>query len=147
MTGASQVEYQAVSLIDSSKLQPLLKQLGYDRSVTLIESNIREIRDRGGEVFIARCGSEIVGCIAAIIDVRLAAGKQGEIVTLVVMDRFRQKGIGAQLLRCAEQWLSPQVSSIRVRANATREKAHQFYIHMGYTESKTQKIFSRKLTS
>lgn len=142
-----QIEYEAVRLIDSNKLQPLLKQLGYELSVALIENNIREIRDRGGEVFVARYGGEIIGCIAAIIDVRLAAGKQGEIVTLVVMDRFRQRGIGSQLVRCAEQWLSPQVSSIRVRANSMREKAHQFYIHMGYTESKTQKIFSRKFSS
>lgn len=145
MDELTNVDFQALELSECFKLVPLINQLGYKLSAQMIENNVTQIRDRGGQVFVASYDTEIIGCIAAIIDVRLAAGKQGEIVTLVVLDRYRHMGVGSKLVTCAEQWLLPEVSSIRVRANVIRENAHQFYIYMGYKGSKTQKIFSKKL--
>jgi GNAT superfamily N-acetyltransferase len=90
-------------------------------------------------------GDEVVGCVGAIIDARLAAGVNGEIVSLVVLEPFRGRGIGKRLVEVAEAWLAAFVGRIRVRANTRRVDAHRFYADAGYQEVKTQKIFQKAL--
>lgn len=139
------IAYERIDLTDSFRLIKLLHQLGYDVEAKDIEANVCEIRERQGEVFAAKIGDEVIGCINAIIDVRLAAGKTGEIVTLVVLEEYRGMGIGKALVATAEAWLAERVTSIRVRTNTIRDKAHRFYLRAGYQELKTQKIFIKDL--
>ena len=138
-----EVTYQKIDISECYKLKPLIQQLGYDVEVNDITANISEIRERQGEVFVAKIDDEVIGCINAIIDVRLAAGTTGEIVTLVVLEQYRGMGVGKALVATVEAWLKERVSSIRVRTNAIRDKAHQFYLSAGYEELKTQKIFKK----
>jgi GNAT superfamily N-acetyltransferase len=140
-----EVTYLKIDISECYRLKPLIHQLGYDLESFDIENNINQIRERGGEVFVARFNDEVIGCINAIIDVRLAAGTTGEIVTLVVLEQYRGMGVGMALLATAEAWLTERVSSIRVRTNAIRDKAHRFYRRAGYQELKTQKIFIKDL--
>jgi GNAT superfamily N-acetyltransferase len=140
-----EVTYQKIDISECYRLKPLIHQLGYDLESFDIENNINQIRERGGEVFVARFNDEVIGCINAIIDVRLAAGTTGEIVTLVVLEQYRSKGVGKALLAVAEKWLAQKVSRIRVRTNSIRTQAHQFYRNAGYQELKTQKIFKKDL--
>lgn len=135
--------YQAINPSDQAQLKSLLNELGYDLDDARIEQHIREIRNRGGEVFVAKLADRVVGCVAAIVDVRLAAGIQGEIVSLVVTEPYRGQGIGNGLIKSAEDWLSQTVDTIRVRANSQRRDAHRFYAKAGYELSKTQKIFTK----
>jgi GNAT superfamily N-acetyltransferase len=139
------VTYQKADIAECFRLKALIHQLGYELESFDIENNINQIRERGGEVFIARINDEVIGCINAIIDVRLAAGTTGEIVTLVVLEQYRAMGVGKALVATAEAWLAERVSTIRVRTNTIRTKAHQFYLGAGYQELKTQKIFVKKL--
>ena len=140
-----EVTYQKIDISECYKLKPLIQQLGYDVEVNDITANISEIRERQGEVFVAKIDDEVIGCINAIIDVRLAAGITGEIVTLVVLEQYRSKGVGKALLAVAEKWLAQKISRIRVRTNSIRTQAHQFYRNAGYQELKTQKIFKKDL--
>jgi GNAT superfamily N-acetyltransferase len=139
------VSYQKIDITECDKLKPLIHQLGYNLESFDIENNINEIRQRGGEVFVARVNEEVIACINAIIDVRLAAGRNGEIVTLVVLEQYRGKGVGKALLATAEAWLAERVATIRVRTNTVRVRAQQFYLTAGYQELKTQKIFIKNL--
>jgi GNAT superfamily N-acetyltransferase len=137
--------YQKLDITDCFKLKPLIHQLGYDIDANDIEANITEIRERQGEVFVAKIDDELIGCVNAIIDVRLAAGTTGEIVTLVVLEEYRGMGVGKTLVATAEAWLAERVTTIRVRTNSIRTAAHQFYLGAGYQELKTQKIFKKNL--
>ncbi len=139
------IDYKKIDLRDSFKLVKLLHQLGYKVDTNDIETNVSEIRERQGEVFVAKIADELIGCVNAIIDVRLAAGKTGEIVTLVVLEQYRGMGVGKALVATAEAWLAERVTTIRVRTNSIRAKAQQFYLAMGYQELKTQKIFKKDL--
>jgi ribosomal protein S18 acetylase RimI-like enzyme len=139
------VSYQKIDITECDKLKPLIHQLGYNLESFDIENNINEIRQRGGEVFVARVNEEVIACINAIIDVRLAAGRNGEIVTLVVLEQYRGMGVGKALLATAEAWLAERVATIRVRTNTVRVRAQQFYLTAGYQELKTQKIFIKNL--
>ncbi len=128
---------------DAPALLPLMQALGYALGADELRNSIAEINQRGGAVFVAEREGRIVGCVAAIIDVRLAEGVTGEIVSLVVVPECRGLGIGKGLVEQAEAWLDPRVSVIRIRANAIRAEAHGFYRSLGFKEIKTQKIFVR----
>lgn len=122
-----------------------MEQLGYSVGDAEIQEVIDAIRKGSGEVFVAESGDNVVGCIDAIIDVRLAEGKVGEIASLVVLADCRGRGVGKALLECAEDWLGDRVETIRIRANAKRDDAHEFYATVGYTHVKEQKVFIKDL--
>lgn len=96
-------------------------------------------------MFVAEVAGEVLGCVSAIIDARLAEGLKGEIVSLVVSEEARGKGLGKGLIREAENWLSGNVSIIRVRANALRERSHLVYESLGYRKEKSQVILLKRL--
>lgn len=129
---------------DTLALSTLLEELGYEIDGNTLRGRVNEIRDVGGEVIVAELNGEVVGCINAIIDIRLAEGKSGEVVSLVVSNMHRGFGIGKGLVQSAESWLSNRCEKIRVRANIVRSEAHDFYKSIGYHELKSQKIFTKR---
>lgn len=68
---------------DLQTLILLMAQLGYDHSEKTLLDNIVAVREKGGEVFVAKVAGKVRGCVSDIIDVRLAEGVKGEIVSLV----------------------------------------------------------------
>lgn len=130
---------------DFPEQKELLQALGYDLAISNMAENVREIRARGGEVFVAERNGRLVGCVAAIIDVRLGGSICGEIVSLVVAESERGQGMGRALVQQAEAWLGQSVGIVRVRANATREAAHRFYESGGYTLEKSQRVYKKRL--
>ncbi|VUD68761.1 Mycothiol acetyltransferase [Thalassocella blandensis] len=130
---------------DIESLVKLMRQLGYEHSNESLQFNISQVRKQGGEVFVAEDGGHVCGCISAILDVRMAAGVCGEIVSLVVDEAHRGKGLGKQLVNTAENYLKQHTKKIRVRANVTRADAHEFYAALGFCEIKTQKIFRKSV--
>lgn len=128
---------------DLTALVELMAELGYQHSAESLLKNIYAVREQGAEVFVAEVAGEIAGCIATLIDVRLAEGRSGEIVSLVVAQKYRGGGVGKALLATAEQWLIPRVDKINIRANALRAEAHGFYQALGYAVVKQQVVLSK----
>jgi GNAT superfamily N-acetyltransferase len=57
----------------------------------------------------------------------------GRISMMVVEERLRGQGIGAALVRAAEEWLVGQgCGLIEVTSNIARIEAHRFYEKLGY---------------
>lgn len=139
------VQYRACGARDIGDLIYLMAQLGYPHDASSLMSNIQLVRQQGGEVWVVEINSKVCGCISAIIDVRLAEGKKGEIVSLVVEESARGHGVGKGLVRHAEAWLSERVEYIRLRANTKREDAHLFYESLGYKRVKSQTIFDKNV--
>lgn len=128
---------------DIPAIVQLMKELGYPVDEELIEDRLVKIRQRNGRVFVAVDQDEnVMGCVHAFIDLRLAEGEIGEIVSLVVKNEARGQGIGTKLFNKAKEWIHETgCTKVRVRANVVREKAHQFYKQQGFEEVKSQKIF------
>ena len=135
------------ALIDTDlpALQPLLLQLGYQLDADSLTGNIAAIRARDGEVFVVTDGARLLGCVAAVMDIRLGEGVAGEIVSLVVDSSARDQGIGSLLLNTAETWLGSRTRNIRVRAKTSRTQAHRFYRQHGYTPVKEQLVLIKRL--
>ncbi|WP_261842825.1 GNAT family N-acetyltransferase [Aliamphritea ceti] len=131
---------------DTPELAELMQQLGYHWTPSELAERLQQLRANGHEIWVACQSGEtsdtpVIGCISAILDVRLAEGCVGEIVSLVVSEECRGGGVGQALMLTAEAWLKPQVSSIRIRANTRREEAHGFYLRAGYQPHKLQQVF------
>ncbi len=127
---------------DLAVLVQLLEELGYSSDEKTIRNRLSKIRSRNGQVIVAVNDDEqVVGCVQAYLDLRLAEGEMGEIVSLVVKNDVRGQGIGKQLLQEAKNWIAEKgCTKIRVRANVKRDRAHQFYKRQGFDEVKSQKI-------
>jgi N-acetylglutamate synthase-like GNAT family acetyltransferase len=142
------ITYRTVKIEDFDQLIILLKQLGYLSTSNNLSERIEEIKkDNRGCVFVAvDVNGIIIGCVHALIDIRLAGGTFGEIVSLVVDDRMHGQGIGKGLIDTATEYLRTKgLKRIRVRCNSIREDAHKFYEHLGFVEKKSQKIFEKNI--
>jgi GNAT superfamily N-acetyltransferase len=126
---------------DLETIQRLMLELGYCVEFTELGQNISEIYKKGGKIFVAEKDGETVGSVCVLMDARLAEGVYAEIVTLIVSEKERGKGIGKKLVQEAEAWAGKRANKVRVRVNEIRSSAHAFYKNRGYEEIKTQKIF------
>ena len=133
---------------DLDPLKNLMAELGYSVELIDLENNINTIHKNGGEIFIAENKNNVIGSVCVLLDARLAEGIYAEVVSLIVSESYRRKGIGKVLVEKAENWARKRVNKIRVRANEIRKSTHSFYISQGYKEIKTQKnIHKARLTS
>lgn len=135
------INYRRFKEEDLYGLITLMLELGYDTKEEEFLKTTREIIKRNGVIFVAEEGDKIIGSSCAIIDVRLAEGISGEIVSLVVSEDYRGFGVGGQLVLISEEWVYKRVDKIRIRANVIRDDAHNFYSHLGYKQKKEQKVF------
>ncbi|WP_051305572.1 GNAT family N-acetyltransferase [Desulfogranum mediterraneum] len=130
---------------DLDSLGPLLRTLGYRVTPVELAQRLVLIRRQSGELLVAEKGEQLVGCIQAARDIRLAEGQWGEIVSLVVAESYQGQGGGQRLLSSAESWLRAQgLDSIRIRANSRRTAAHRFYLRQGYQAQKQQQLFIKQ---
>lgn len=139
------INYRIFSKADSATLASLMLALTYEVDRKTLCDRIDSIRAHAGEVFVAEADGEVIGCINPIIDIRLAEGRTGEVVSLIVSAPYRGLGIGKGLVTTAEDWLSSRCNVIRIRANTNREQAHGFYTLLGYKEHKSQKVFVKQM--
>ena len=138
-------EFRRFKSNDISALVELIAQLGYEHTEDSLLRNVTSVRQAGGEIFVCEVSGMVCGCASAILDARLAAGVNGEIVSVVVSASFRGRGLGKGLIVCAEAWLRERVSSVRIRANTVRKEAHEFYQGMGYRLAKNQAVFEKDM--
>lgn len=130
---------------DIEQLHSLMIELGYSINKIELLDRMEKIKLQGNKLIVVEENGVIVGVVQALIDIRLAEGKVGEIVSLVVRNESRGKGVGKILLTRAKEFLIESgCTSFRVRANVTREDAHQFYKALGFKELKTQLILENK---
>jgi GNAT superfamily N-acetyltransferase len=98
-------------------------------------------------VLVAESGEgRVVGWLHVAARTQLTEDASAEILGLVVDESARGNGIGAALVRAAEEWARAQgCVRIRVRSRDTRERAHRFYEREGYARNKVQLVLHKPL--
>ncbi len=141
------VSYIEIEPSHYEQVVALLNQLGYDVPLSELANRIKQISNNREKVFVAvDDDGRVVGCVHALIDTRLAGGTFGEIVSLVVDESIRGKGVGKGLIEEAAAWLKLNgMTRLRVRCNSIRQDTHKFYEHLEFIEKKSQKIFEKLL--
>lgn len=133
---------------DADRVAELARQLGYAASAVDVARRLAELADDPHDAALVACDTagEVVGWIHVQRARALLSDPHAEIVALVVDESARGAGIGAQLLARAETWAREHgFDVVRLRSRTTRERAHAFYVRHGYTITKTQVAFEKRL--
>ena len=137
------IEIRACTPNDAERLSPLFAQLGYPAAVELIAARLHAL-DPKTTVLVAQHDAKIVGFVAVSVYPEFIV-EEAVVLGLVVDEAARNEGIGAELLRAAENWAWERgAASIVVRSNVVREDAHRFYQREGYRRQKSQHIFEKQ---
>lgn len=132
---------------DAEAVADLTGQLGYPVDACTMRQRIQSTVASPDRVTYVACeGPAVVGWVDVFVVHHLQAGVSAEIGGLVVSDVCRGMGIGAQLLRRAEDWARARgLDRVVVRSRSTREAAHRFYLREGYEQTKTSAVFVKSL--
>lgn len=134
---------------DYARLAELAGELGYPSTAEDIARRLARLADISPQhtVFVAqRAGEPIAGWICMAVQGTIESDAHAEITGFVVGSEFRSQGVGEQLLARAEAWARARgVTSVRLRSNVIRDRAHAFYLREGYENYKTQKAFRKPL--
>lgn len=134
---------------DVEALANLATQLGYPSTIEQVQTRFKVLRAGPVEdiVFVAEVDGQVMGWIHAHIYRLLVDDPEVEIGGLVVDENMRGHGIGEQLMDAAEIWAKERgCSSVYLRSNIVRTRAHEFYKRIGYQIIKSQYAFRKELT-
>jgi GNAT superfamily N-acetyltransferase len=145
---SSAVRIRRARLTDAPRIAELSGQLGYPASSAKMRARLKKaLREKNGACFLAETKQDgVIGWLHVSVTPLLELEPRAEINGLVVDERARSKGAGASLVKAAEAWARKMCcTSMSVRSNVLRERAHNFYLREGYEHYKTQKAFRKNL--
>ncbi|MBT2135521.1 GNAT family N-acetyltransferase [Croceibacterium sp. LX-88] len=99
----------------------------------------------GRIVLVAELEGEVAGCLTtSVMRVLHRPAPVGRISMMVVDEALRSRGLGALLVRAAEEALAAQgCYMVEVTSHVRRTEAHRFYERLGY--EKTSVRLAREL--
>ena len=115
-------------------LAALIGQLGYDAGAGEVAERLAAMAAEGRAVLVAELDGAVVGCLStSVMRVLHRPAPVGRISMMVVDEKLRSRGIGAALVRAAEEVLAAQgCYMIEVTSHLRRTEAHRFYERLGY---------------
>ena len=130
---------------DAAALAALAGELGYPAEPDEFERRLVSLSPED-DVWVATIDGEMVGWVHCSVCRSLVVEPHLVILGIIVGDKWRQQGIGRELMAAAERSASERgVSAIRLRSGSQRDEAHAFYRAVGYREQKTQLVFVREV--
>ncbi|HWX20574.1 MAG TPA: GNAT family N-acetyltransferase [Candidatus Binatia bacterium] len=140
---------RAMTESDSQAIVHLVEELGYPAdSETLLGRLSRLVARSDYLMAVAQSDSgEICGWLQAHCSEALESGFRVEIIGLVTAKQMRRRGIGRLLVQRAESWaVRVGAQAIVVRSNVKRIESHGFYVALGFTHTKTQNVYRKRIT-
>jgi GNAT superfamily N-acetyltransferase len=133
---------------DAPAIASLSSQLGYPAGpdeVAAFQARVLQHPDHLVLVSEDEDGG-VCAWLHAFVSRRLFVPPFAELGGIVVDEGRRRAGIGQALMARAEEWAAQSGCSVfRIRSNTSRAGAHEFYQTAGYTASKTQQVFEKRL--
>jgi GNAT superfamily N-acetyltransferase len=148
MSSPEPISVRAASQNDADALAYLAGELGYPSSVAQIRERLAAVDGNPDyATFVAvAANNSVVGWIQLCRLRALEIEPRAEITGLVVDSRGRGAGVGRLLVERGEAWARENgLREMGVRSNVVRERAHSFYLRLGYTVVKSQKVFRKSL--
>lgn len=142
------LDIREASLTDTAGICKLLLEFGYDCEEALVRRRLDRILGLTDHVVYAAIEKPhgLVGFAHAGVVVTLLDRPFAELGALVVGKEHRRGGIGAELLDHLHDWaLRRGIDDVVVRAQNHRKAAGHFFLAMGYSLVKEQKVYRRDL--
>jgi predicted N-acetyltransferase YhbS len=133
---------------DAPSVAQLSEALGYKANPEAIQRRLTAILASEADLMIVAVDSTdaIVGWLQAHAADIVESGFRVEITGLIVAPEARRHGVGRLLVARAEQWARGICAeAIVVRSNVQRAESHIFYPALGYSATKTQKVYRKVL--
>ena len=132
---------------DAAEIAALTAQLGYAADAAETGRRLERIGMREDHlVLVAVLDGKAVAWLHAHASEVLESGFRAEIVGMVVSERCRRRGVGRSLVQRAEQWAEETgADALIVRSNMKRVESHSFYPALGFSTSKTQTVYRKKV--
>jgi N-acetylglutamate synthase-like GNAT family acetyltransferase len=134
---------------DLPAISGLMEQLGYPAAAIELNRRFLTVWHNRQEhrLLVAESDTTLAGLIHLTVRHTLMQDDFVEIVSLVVTESLRGRGVGRMLLSEAEQWaLDLKLPSVRLYSNAVRIPTHQFYIQNGYVKVKDAVLLKKELS-
>ena len=150
MCAGKSIEVRAASKHDAEALARLAGELGYPSTADQIRERLGAVEGNSDHMtFVAVASTEgVVGWIQISRARSLEVDPRAEITGLVVDSKHRGAGVGRRLVERGEAWAREKgLNTIGVHSNVVRERAHSFYLRLGYAVTKSQKVFRKSLGS
>ncbi len=145
MTRIEAVRPAAVA--DAPEIAALSGALGYAAGAEEVARRLERILARSDHVvLVATADERVVGWLHAAVLEILEYGTRCDILGLVVDADCRRAGVGRRLVAAVEAWAMDRgLDQIAVRSNIARTGSHPFYERLGYTRTKTQHAYRKRL--
>jgi GNAT superfamily N-acetyltransferase len=132
---------------DAGAIARLAVQLGYTSTPDEARRRLQTLNQHTDHrVYVAETDGAVIAWIHLLVHPSLVSDTPVEIAGLVVDEHHRSRGVGEALMRHAEDWARAHgCTSVRLRSNVTRSRAHQFYQRLGYTLWKSSHAFRKDL--
>lgn len=119
---------------DAEAIGALIVALGYEAATAEVAARLEAIEESGQSVLVAEIDGEVIGCLSTSMMIVLhRPAPVGRISMLVVDERLRGKGVGAQMIAAAEKLLAGKgCQLVEVTSNLRRVDAHRFWERNGY---------------
>jgi len=136
-----------MTVSDAAVAAALSGELGYPVTHEGMEERLRRFATLPDHAVLAAClGTQVVGWVDVGVVQHLQSDVHGEIGGLVISEAWRGRGIGQKLVQAAEAWVAERgIGTVVVRSRSSRERAHAFYLGLGYLQVKTSVVFRKVL--
>lgn len=148
---APSFEPRPATPIDAPGVAALAAELGYPTAEAEMRGRLeRTMASPTREVAVVErvdgCVRTVLGWIELEERENITGGHVAEITGLVVAASARRTGVGRALIAYAESWAGSRgLKKIRVRSNARREEAADFYPAAGFDLEKMQRVFVKTI--
>lgn len=135
-------------LDDADEIARLATELGYPTATQeLVDRLASLLANPRHHVAVATGGAgHLLGWVHAEHRTSLLSGDRAELLGLVVDASARRAGLGRSLVWVAEEWAAGRgLRTMAVRSNTARAASHPFYEAMGYSQSKSQHVYTKAL--
>ncbi|HEX8289882.1 MAG TPA: GNAT family N-acetyltransferase [Pyrinomonadaceae bacterium] len=122
---------------DANALAALVAERGFDypTEISLVRQRLSDLIRAGDCILVAVYDSKVIGMALLHRTRFLHRTPDGRIVSLVISETYRGRGVGARLIEAAESvFRSWGCGRVEVTSGAAREAAHRFYMRAGYSE-------------
>jgi GNAT superfamily N-acetyltransferase len=147
-SNAPKIKVRPAMARDIAEIARLAGELGYPSTAAQVRDRLAVMRGNSHQAtFVAAlAGGDVIGWIHLSEEHSPGSDPRAEISNLVVDSRFRGAGTGRLLVERGERWAREQgLAAMGVRSNIIREGSHAFYLRLGYTITKFQKVFRKTL--
>jgi predicted N-acetyltransferase YhbS len=133
---------------DAEAIAQLSTSLGYGSDVSVMAQRLSVISASDADLIIVATDAvgAVVGWLQAHAATIIESGFRVEITGLIIAPEERRRGMGRALVAEAEQWArSIGAEAVVVRSNVQRAESHIFYPALGFSATKTQKVYRKAI--